>query len=146
MDTRIAKVDQSWQAESKSPGWAEGSVTDPLPPAVDPEVIAGIRELQGEDGVDLLTELIDMFARDVPRRLADLRRAVEGDDTVAVLNGAHSLKGSSASLGATHLAVLCGQLEQCGRTRRLDGAADLLADVAREFERVRAALDAERAR
>jgi HPt (histidine-containing phosphotransfer) domain-containing protein len=53
---------------------------------------------------------------------------------------AHSIKGSSANLGATRLAELTGHLEALGRAGALGGAGALVDDVAAELERVRAAL------
>ncbi|MCB1768060.1 MAG: Hpt domain-containing protein, partial [Candidatus Competibacteraceae bacterium] len=56
---------------------------------------------------------------------------------------AHSLKSSSANLGATQLAACCKELEQRGRDWCLEGVAALLAEVDGHYGRVREALIAE---
>ena len=62
------------------------------------------------------------------------------------MKAAHSLKGSAGTLGARDLAAMCGGLEECARAGRTAEAAPRLADLHKEFDRVRKALDAERRR
>lgn len=58
---------------------------------------------------------------------------------------AHSLKSSSANVGAAALAEACRSLEADGRTGVVPDLADRVADCDRQFTDVRAALLAERA-
>jgi HPt (histidine-containing phosphotransfer) domain-containing protein len=90
--------------------------------------------------------LIAMFLDEAPRRLAALREAAERGEARAVAREAHTLKGSCANFGARRLAGLCEQLEALGRAHDLASAADALAQLEVEFERVRAALGAELAK
>jgi HPt (histidine-containing phosphotransfer) domain-containing protein len=69
-----------------------------------------------------------------------MRDAIAGADGEALRQAAHSLKSSSANLGATHLATLSKELEHCGRDRRLEGAAELLQAFEAHYLRVREAL------
>jgi HPt (histidine-containing phosphotransfer) domain-containing protein len=55
---------------------------------------------------------------------------------------AHSLKGSSMTMGAKRLASLCAQLEHADHQD--ETVITLIADVDREFVAVRSALIAER--
>lgn len=73
-----------------------------------------LRGLQEEGEEDLLVELIDLFIADVPGRVAGIGEAIEQGDWQAVAERAHSLKGSSVSLGAVHLAQICARLEALG--------------------------------
>ena len=57
---------------------------------------------------------------------------------------AHTIKGSSANMGALRMSELCRQLELVGRSGRLDGVAERLVQLEAEYEQVKAALQAER--
>jgi HPt (histidine-containing phosphotransfer) domain-containing protein len=83
---------------------------------------------------------VDLFRRDTPPRLAALRRQVAEGDGAGLQQVAHSLKGSSASLGATGMAAACRRLEKLGRTGELQEAATVVVDLEAEFTRVIAAL------
>ncbi len=111
---------------------------------LDEEVIATLRELPGEGEDDLLTELIDLFVQDAPPRLDEMRRALGVGDARTVAFVAHSLKGSSANIGAPHMAGLCAQLERQGRAGSLEGSEALHAQIEKEFHRVCQALELER--
>jgi HPt (histidine-containing phosphotransfer) domain-containing protein len=63
--------------------------------------------------------MIDLFLRDAPPRMAEIRNALAGNDAAAARRAAHALKSSSANLGAAALADLCKRLERECR----DGAA-----------------------
>ncbi len=53
---------------------------------------------------------------------------------------AHTLKSSSASLGAIALSKFCQQLENLGRSQTTAGVREIMAQVKSEYERVNAAL------
>lgn len=104
-------------------------------------------EVEHVDGEpDLVVELIDIFLEDVPQRLKAMRDAVTLRDATSLRGLAHSLKGSSSSLGACQLAVLCGGLEASANDLALDVDSTFLNRVEQEFERVRLAFTAERGR
>ena len=55
---------------------------------------------------------------------------------------AHSLKSSSANVGAESLAQMCKEMESLGRAETTDGAAVILIDMEQEFKAVRHSLSA----
>jgi two-component system sensor histidine kinase/response regulator len=55
----------------------------------------------------------------------------------------HTLKSSSANLGARRLAELCAALEQSARGGSLPDGTGSIAELQREFEAVRRALEHE---
>jgi len=85
---------------------------------IDPAVIASLRELGGEDDPGLLVELIDMFLDDAPRHMGDLRRALDDDDINGVARAAHTLKSSSANMGAALFSKLCKEIEEMARNQQ----------------------------
>ncbi|MBI2159738.1 MAG: Hpt domain-containing protein [Candidatus Rokubacteria bacterium] len=84
----------------------------------------------------LLRELVAIFVEEAPGRLAELRRAAAARDATTVERVAHSLKGSAGLLGAASLHAASAELEERAVAKRVDGAADLVARVEGELERV----------
>ena len=111
-------------------------------PAIDPDALAGLRELQEEGEPDLLRELIEMFLADAEPRLASLREAEGQANALVVEREAHALKGSCANFGARPMARICERLQSAGRSGGLAQAPALLAQLQVEYERVRTALQA----
>ena len=123
-------------------------VSEPKPVAAvspgpfDREVLATLRELQEEGEPDILGELFDLFLQDTPTRLRAMREAVKLEDNEAVQRIAHSLKGSSANLGAQQMAAMCEDLER--QARGGAAAAEVVTQLETEFARVQEAMQAER--
>ncbi len=101
-----------------------------------------IRALSAERGAALVQRVVTAYVDDTPRHLQTLRRAIAGLDTDALRKVAHSLKSSSANVGADVLAQLCKDMEQLGRTDSTEGAAGILTDMEHEFQAVRHSLSA----
>jgi HPt (histidine-containing phosphotransfer) domain-containing protein len=91
-----------------------------------------------------LNELLDTYFDDSATLLPAMRAALTTGSADQLRRAAHSLKSNSATLGAHELALLCRELEELGRAGALGGAADRLAQVEAEYERVKHALDAAR--
>jgi two-component system, sensor histidine kinase and response regulator len=117
----------------------ESHAEDPL----DRKVITGLRGLQGEDETDIVAELAGMFLDDARQRLSALEEAVLGDDAPAVERLAHTLKGSSANMGARGMSDLCMRLEDAGASGDLSQGFRLLTRLKEEFVRVDRAFEAE---
>ena len=133
-------VDANAQWDLVRPAEAAGEANG----AVDLAALRGFEEIQAEGEPDLVVELIDLYLEDAPRKLALILEAAAGADEESLRRAAHSLKGSSASLGAFGAATLCAELERadCGDSSGQAGA--LLARLGRELERVREIFAAER--
>jgi HPt (histidine-containing phosphotransfer) domain-containing protein len=120
------------------------AVTDVNEPTTPAGVEAAIREKAKnwvkEYGKDFLIELIDVYLDDVPKRLAELRRALETSDLDAFTRQAHTLKSSSAEVGAAGLSAMAKEMESLGRAGRLEGMAKKLSEMEEAYEHVQAAL------
>jgi two-component system sensor histidine kinase/response regulator len=99
-----------------------------------------IRALSADQGEALLQRVLHAYIDDTPNQLHSLRQAIDSVDSGVLRKAAHSLKSSSANVGADALARLCKELEHLGRTDTTDGAAELLAALEREFQCVRESL------
>lgn len=109
--------------------------------AIDGAVLASLRELGGTEEPGLFIELLDLFLEDARGQLENLRRASAQGDLALLERTAHTLKSSSASVGARRLSRLCSELEQLGRSRQAEPARGLVEALAEHFGEVRAALE-----
>ncbi|MEO8628056.1 MAG: response regulator, partial [Betaproteobacteria bacterium] len=112
-------------------------------PAVDTAALDAIRALANESAPDLLEQVVRLYLEAGPRLLDGLRSGMATGDKHAVRAAAHSLKSSSANVGARHLAELCKQLELASRVDTLMPQTPSFDDVITEYSRVQAELDRE---
>ena len=91
----------------------------------------------------MLTQIIQIYLSDVPSLLKKLDEGLAAGDASAVQKAAHTLKSSSANLGALQMADLCKTLEAGGREAALEKAPQLLTQIKTEFVRVEQGLTAE---
>jgi HPt (histidine-containing phosphotransfer) domain-containing protein len=69
-----------------------------------------------DGGYGLLTEMLDIFREDTPRRLQDILKALAEQDAEALSRAAHALKGGAGALGAKALRIAAADLEALGRS------------------------------
>jgi signal transduction histidine kinase/CheY-like chemotaxis protein len=110
------------------------------PAAINPMALDAIRALSPGQGEALLQRVVAAFLQDTPRQLTVLREAIAGGDPATIRKTAHSLKSSSANVGADALARLCKEMEQIGRAGHTDGAARLQAALEQAFQATRESL------
>jgi HPt (histidine-containing phosphotransfer) domain-containing protein len=112
---------------------------------IDPVMLASLDEAWAEGEPDLVVELIDLYLGDAPQWVDAMRTAAAGNDARVLKRAAHTLKGSSGSLGIAQVAEACRMLElNCSESAaRVD---ELFQQLDREFATARAALAAERMR
>ncbi|MDB9313028.1 response regulator [Spirulina sp. CS-785/01] len=126
---------------SNSDSQAEAMTT---PPVLDAATFDELKMMAGEDAPLLILDLIDSYLADSPTFLQGIEDAIAQDDAGQLKYMAHTLKSSSASLGATTLADLCLKLEKMGRNGTTEGGMAILADVKQEYQRVETAMNQER--
>ncbi|MDR7295594.1 HPt (histidine-containing phosphotransfer) domain-containing protein [Pelomonas aquatica] len=120
-------------------------MTAPSPAALlDPEAIRRLRELDPSGGNKLLERVVVAFSNSLDRLLPDLAQARETDppDFTVIRHVTHTLKSSSASLGATALSARCGDIETLAREGRDEGLSAQLDAMLQDIQQVRAALAA----
>ena len=72
-----------------------------------------------------------------------IRTAIDQNDPVSLRYAAHSLKGSSANLGAHILAAYAHEMEDLGRSGSITGVPSAYQRLLDEFERVKQVLTEE---
>lgn len=108
--------------------------------AIDPQAIENLRSLNPDDHDEFLREIAGIFMEDTPRRIAELEQSLAAADLPKFTRAAHSIKGSSANLGAMALGAVAERLEQHARTHGVHAAAPFVAELTAEFARARAEL------
>ena len=106
------------------------------------EAIQAIRDLAG-DTPDLLGQIVQLYLESAPALLAQLAAGLAAADLNSIGTAAHSLKSSSANLGAIELSKMCGKLEAAAGTGAIGADVPSLSAIEAEYQQVRAALLAE---
>jgi HPt (histidine-containing phosphotransfer) domain-containing protein len=110
--------------------------------AIDSAVLDELGESVGGDR-SFVVELIETFLTESAGHVDAVEAAVATDDPPAVVRPAHTLKSSSATLGAMRLMAAARALEMAGRSGALDDAARRTAGSLRaEWDAATAALRA----
>ncbi len=110
--------------------------------AVDATVLQQFVAFLGSGGDEVAHELISIYLADTPDKLQAIRQGLEQCDNNEVLRLAHTLKTSSAQIGAIGLSRLCRELEARMRQDALESVQDLVERIEAEYERVEAELRA----
>jgi signal transduction histidine kinase/CheY-like chemotaxis protein len=112
-------------------------------PPVDYRSLANIAALQRPGAPPILPKVISLYFQSSSEVLEKLRQALEHGDAEATRQAAHTLKSTSANLGARQLASLSKELEESGRAKFLEKAGPLLERIKIEHGRVVVALQAQ---
>jgi HPt (histidine-containing phosphotransfer) domain-containing protein len=80
--------------------------------------------------------MIDTYLKSSEELARHIRDAVQAEDAANMARASHTLKSSSAQVGALGLAALCKEIEARGKTGSMEGAQELLAQFSEELEAV----------
>jgi HPt (histidine-containing phosphotransfer) domain-containing protein len=109
---------------------------------LDERILNDLRDLGGQDDPGLLAELIDIFLQDAPQRMAEIMNGLKAGDLKGVERAAHTLKSSSANIGALGLSSMCKRMEEIARERKSEGIQALVNESALLLKDVDSALRA----
>jgi HPt (histidine-containing phosphotransfer) domain-containing protein len=102
-------------------------VTDDAP-LLDPAVLAELRQSVGDDD-EFIADLVATYVAEGGDHLAAMEAAASAGDAGAIVRPAHTLKSSSAALGALRLAAMARDIELSGRAGDAWGLAQRVADA-----------------
>jgi len=145
--TKPIRPEELAAALMRCPGIAEQPLAiAPAPaaqsqPRLAEEIQQALNTLVGDQEPELLTELIQTYLEGSASLIEDLQTASQHNNAAQLEQAAHSLKSSSASLGATRLAELCRQLEYQGRNQQLSEVIPQVEQVEQEYVQVRQILN-----
>jgi two-component system, sensor histidine kinase and response regulator len=93
---------------------------------LDQTAIEAVRQLDPDGKDRLLSRLIALYRDDSSQLLADIDNGLKVGDSEAIARAAHTLKSSSANLGATNVAAIARQIEH---TARAGDISDLVGSI-----------------
>lgn len=96
----------------------------------------------GDDG--LVNEIIELFRKEGPVLLADVKKAVGSNEPLAIKRTAHRLKGALVSLAAHPATLLAKDLESAGAANDLSQVNELGTQLELEMSRLLGALQTRR--
>jgi len=124
---------------SPSPEAAKPAMNiSPPPDTLDTATLVDLEDIMGDE----LVTLVDAYLRDGETRMQNLRDAAARGDSVEVGKLAHSLKSSSANLGAMPLSTRARQVEEAARNGTLANPIDSVAALEKLYANAAAALKA----
>ncbi len=92
-------------------------------------------------GADFVAELIDTYNLETQDLIEQLGQALRSGEAASFGRTAHSIKSSSASLGALAFSQLARELEMMGKANNLSGAATKLEQLSFDFLQVKRTLE-----
>ncbi len=102
---------------------------------IDQTVLDQIRAIDESGTAGLLVKIIEMYLDESARMQVEMAGAIEAGDTAALYQLAHTLKSTSANVGAMKVSDVSKCLEDCGRSGELDNALDLFRSLEAENNR-----------
>jgi CheY-like chemotaxis protein len=110
---------------------------------IDRQVLDQLGKVRTNGKPELLTRVIKLYLVESPKLIQKLKQAAKAANAPEMASQAHSLKSSSANVGAKVLSRYCEDLEQSARRADTEEARRILAKVESEHGSVQAALKAE---
>ena len=107
-------------------------------PPLDMEIVQDLKDMMGSG----YQELICIYLEDSPKLLAQIQTAIADGDSAALVTPAHTLRSSSANLGALRVSEIAKRMEKSARAGDVAGPAAETGALTAEFGRVQAALAA----
>ncbi len=108
---------------------------------VDMGTLRELLDIMGEDTPEGVQEFIALYLADADDQLASMRTAFEEENIRLFTRSAHSLKSSSAQLGAHTLSAHCLELERMGKEQALQEAAPVVEQATVELQQVKRVLE-----
>lgn len=112
---------------------------------LDPAALQRLRDLDPAGASRLLERVLRAFEDSVARLRPQMLASLAAGDTAGLRHVAHTLKSSSASIGAIKLSRLCAEMEAMAREGRTDGMTDSTHQLCAEIDAVLATLSRMRA-
>lgn len=112
---------------------------------LDKQALDTLVGLFGDGAADALSDLIDEYFAELASTLPRMEAAIEQRDSNSLYVLAHTLKSSSANMGAASIAAIAKQIEAAARVGEWDFATSQFEELKTEYPRVVRALETYRA-
>jgi CheY-like chemotaxis protein/HPt (histidine-containing phosphotransfer) domain-containing protein len=107
---------------------------------LDAQALERLRELDPNGENRLMERVVNAFESSIGRLMPQLQDALDGSEFGGIRHVAHTLKSSSASIGAMKLSRMCTDVESRARHEQSEGMNERIVQLQAEVEIVRAAL------
>lgn len=142
----VAALDKAYSRHTQ-PAGQQAELPIPAPASVqrqpasedvtDPSVLESYRQMMGEDAETFIRDLVRTYLQNSERLVNDMVAAYDSGGLEVFHRSAHTLKSSSASLGAMRLSAVCKQLEEASRNGKINVLPEQLQILVAEHERVK---------
>jgi len=149
MDDHLSKPFSMATLQDMLDRWMPRNTHAPAPAApapaktaevIDRKVLDELSKVRTNGKPELLTRVINLYLTESPKLLQKLKAAAGAANAAEIAGVAHSLKSSSANVGAKALSRYCADLEASARRADTDEARKIVAKVESEHGSVQNAL------
>jgi two-component system, sensor histidine kinase and response regulator len=109
--------------------------------SLDATAVSGLRDLDPQGRNGLVERVVKAFQESLARLAPQLLSALQANDATVMRHVSHTLKSSSASIGALRLSSLCAELEAAVRAGVTEGLEARVEAIRGEIENVKPALE-----
>lgn len=103
---------------------------------IDTKVLQDLQKMLGEDEPHAFAEVIESYIADMPKLMQAIQTAIDNADAEALRLSAHSLKSTSATIGAMTFSKLLKRIEEISKSGKTAEAAPILPELWAEYEKV----------
>ena len=136
-----------WMPQAASTQSEAAELAAPAPAkadeVLDRQVLDQLSALRTNGKPELLARTINLYLVESPKLMQKLKQAAGASDAPEIARSAHSLKSSSANVGARLLSQYCADIEASARRADTEEAGKIFAKIETEHGRVQSALSAE---
>ena len=96
---------------------------------IDVSVVEELKEILEEDFADI----IETYLEDSPNLISEIHQSFANQDAVILERSAHTLKSSSAGVGANGFAAICAELESLGKVGNFVDSEPFIKELDEQF-------------
>ncbi|TAF52444.1 MAG: response regulator [Oscillatoriales cyanobacterium] len=115
----------------------DSAAAPPLRVELDEQMLENLRD------IDALVELLELYLEEAPTLIDGINLAIAHGDALELKDNAHSLKSTSAAIGAMALSAFSKQLEEIGKSGDLSDVETIAAQLQQTYEATVVAIEAE---
>lgn len=103
-------------------------------------VKTALETVMGDSSPEMLDEMSSIFLEDATPLIQQMKDGVAASDFNAITIAAHTLKGSSATIGLEKFAELCLAVELSSKAQETDNLGSSIASIEAEYTHIEKAL------
>lgn len=144
--TDLSRVVQQWVSSTTTdteqeinninPAADEVGQEESMKIEIDQSALDAIKSLQRPGKPDILARIVNMYIEKSPELITAIEEGVAANDCDKVKMAAHTLKSSSAYVGASTLAEVCNQVEAKAANDELNSVGDDIQNITSGFTSV----------